>query len=453
MRMTISTTKVLLAAAMMAMGGAAYAQEAASITVLDNMTDDDGITYQPVVQAVSPNHRYVAGGAFSMETGNMGMFVYDLETGDYNVQDALNDFGADIREVNNDGVATGYNEQACHLSIDGTVDYYEDIVGTTTQARDASDDLSVVVGCTYPTEAAMPTSACVWENGVKTYLPVPTDEELGFETNGSVAYYTNSDGSVIAGYVVDNFSTNPLLVWRLQDDGTYVCDPVCTKYFSLMGDVEGRSYVMFSPQGLSRNGRYVSLNLMIATKVEGEGDEEDMMVYSEQYIGRLDLETGELETYRADGEGEIAANAEMQATQVSDNGTILGWALAGSWAMQQRSAIIWQKDKTPRILANLVPNITEMPAWDAVGFNTAIDITPDGRYVAGFAQDEKYNYKGYLLDIGAEAAAVETAKVADEAAVEVARYAINGTRLTAPTKGVNIVKMSDGTVKKVFVKE
>lgn len=445
--MTISTTKVLLAAAMMAMGGAAYAQEAASITVLDNMTDDDGITYQPVVQAVSPNHRYVAGGAFNTATGNMGMFVYDLETGDYNVQDARNDFGADIREVNNDGVATGYNEQACHLSIDGTVDYYEDVVGTTTQARDASDDLSVVVGCTYPTEAAMPTSACVWKNGVKTYLPVPTDEELGFETNGSVAYYTNSDGSVIAGYAVDNFSTNPLLVWRLQDDGTYVCDPVCTKYFSLMGDVEGRPYVMFSPQGLSRNGRYVSLNLTIVT-VEGE----DMKV-SEQYIGRLDLETGELETYRADGEGEIAANAEMQATQVSDNGTILGWALAGSWAMQQRSAIIWQKDKTPRLLATMCPDVEEIALYDEVGFNTAIDITPDGRYIAGFAQDETNNYKGYLLDIGAVASAVEAVKVTDEAAVEVARYAINGTRLTAPTKGVNIVKMSDGTVKKVFVKE
>lgn len=289
----------------------------------------------------------------------------------------------------------------------------------------------------------MPTSACVWKNGVKTYLPVPTDEELGFETNGSVAYYTNSDGSVIAGYAVDNFSTNPLLVWRLQDDGTYVCDPVCTKYFSLMGDVEGRPYVMFSPQGLSRNGRYVSLNLMMSS--------EDMM-FSEQHIGRLNLETGELETYRADGEGDIAANAEMQATQVSDNGTILGWALAGTWAMQQRSAIIWQKDKTPMILANLVPNITEIPSWDAVGFNTAIDITPDGRYIAGFARDETNNYKGYLLDIGAVAAAVEAVKVTDEAAVEVARYAINGTRLTAPTKGVNIVKMSDGTVKKVIVK-
>ena len=439
--MTISTTKVLLAAAMMAMGSAAYAQEPASITVLDNMTGDDGITYQPVVQAVSPNHRYVAGGAFNTATGNMGMFVYDLETGDYNVQDARNDFGADIREVNNDGVATGYNEQACHLSIDGTVDYYEDVVGTTTQARDASDDLSVVVGCTYPTDG-FNTTACVWVDGEKTDLPVPTDEELGFETNGSVAYYTNSDGSVIAGYVVDNYSTNPLLIWRLQDDGSYVCDPVCTRYFSPDGDMEGRPYVMFAAQGLSRNGRYVSLNVMDASSG----------LY-EQRIGRLDLETGEVETYVADGSGDIQANAEMQATQVSNDGTIIGWSLAGSWAMQVRSAVIWYKGEDPKLLSNVVPDVEEIANFDSLGFNTVIDITPDGRYVVGFAMDEMYNYKGYVLDLGTASSAINEVVKDDAEAYEVARYAINGTRLQAPTKGINIVKMSDGTTKKVIVKE
>lgn len=35
---------------------------------------------------------------------------------------------------------------------------------------------------------------------------------------------------------------------------------------------------------------------------------------------------------------------------------------------------------------------------------------------------------------------------------EVARYSLNGQRLTAPTKGVNIVKYSDGSVRKEFVK-
>lgn len=38
------------------------------------------------------------------------------------------------------------------------------------------------------------------------------------------------------------------------------------------------------------------------------------------------------------------------------------------------------------------------------------------------------------------------------AATIVARYTLDGTRISAPQKGINIVKMSDGTVKKVLVK-
>ena len=35
---------------------------------------------------------------------------------------------------------------------------------------------------------------------------------------------------------------------------------------------------------------------------------------------------------------------------------------------------------------------------------------------------------------------------------EVARYSVNGQRLSAPTKGLNIVKYSDGSLKKVAVR-
>ena len=35
---------------------------------------------------------------------------------------------------------------------------------------------------------------------------------------------------------------------------------------------------------------------------------------------------------------------------------------------------------------------------------------------------------------------------------EVVRYSVNGQRLSAPTKGLNIVKYSDGSVKKVAVR-
>lgn len=36
---------------------------------------------------------------------------------------------------------------------------------------------------------------------------------------------------------------------------------------------------------------------------------------------------------------------------------------------------------------------------------------------------------------------------------EVARYSVDGTKLNAPVKGINIVKMSDGTTRKVLVNE
>lgn len=41
---------------------------------------------------------------------------------------------------------------------------------------------------------------------------------------------------------------------------------------------------------------------------------------------------------------------------------------------------------------------------------------------------------------------------ASATATEAQRYSVNGTKLTAPRKGVNIIRMSDGTVRKVFVK-
>ena len=47
---------------------------------------------------------------------------------------------------------------------------------------------------------------------------------------------------------------------------------------------------------------------------------------------------------------------------------------------------------------------------------------------------------------------IENVTATGEEAVEVARYALDGTQLSVPTKGVNIVKMSDGTTKKVIVK-
>ena len=50
------------------------------------------------------------------------------------------------------------------------------------------------------------------------------------------------------------------------------------------------------------------------------------------------------------------------------------------------------------------------------------------------------------------ASGVEDCTLDSSNATEVARYDIHGCMLSQPTKGINIVKMSDGTVKKVIVK-
>ena len=41
---------------------------------------------------------------------------------------------------------------------------------------------------------------------------------------------------------------------------------------------------------------------------------------------------------------------------------------------------------------------------------------------------------------------------ADAGVSEVARYSLDGRKLSAPQKGINILRMSDGTTRKVIVK-
>lgn len=59
-------------------------------------------------------------------------------------------------------------------------------------------------------------------------------------------------------------------------------------------------------------------------------------------------------------------------------------------------------------------------------------------------------WKNFLIE-EVDVSGVEDVK-ADKEVVETARYALDGKTLQAPTKGMNIVKMNDGTTKKVLVK-
>lgn len=62
-----------------------------------------------------------------------------------------------------------------------------------------------------------------------------------------------------------------------------------------------------------------------------------------------------------------------------------------------------------------------------------------------------YNEKGELVYSSGCKASVESIEV-DNNAVEVVRYDIHGRLLTESTKGINIIKMNDGSNRKEYVK-
>ena len=98
--------------------------------------------------------------------------------------------------------------------------------------------------------------------------------------------------------------------------------------------------------------------------------------------------------------------------------------------------------------------------YDATGkiipMSTTLELSIDG------FEDGVYYYKvlvksadgevlnNYIGTFEIDAAGVEN--IANDSAIEVARYDIHGRLLSEPTKGLNIIKMSDGTTRKEIVK-
>ena len=57
-----------------------------------------------------------------------------------------------------------------------------------------------------------------------------------------------------------------------------------------------------------------------------------------------------------------------------------------------------------------------------------------------------------MAKVGGSSTGIDDSVIADKSLTEVARYTLDGTLVDRPVKGVNIVKMSDGSTRKVVVK-
>lgn len=117
------------------------------------------------------------------------------------------------------------------------------------------------------------------------------------------------------------------------------------------------------------------------------------------------------------------------------------------------------EDNWTALTVEEVPELFQMPGWGYFYRASLADVT--GKATQGWfdvrfkLQDEVGNWQEQVVSPAFRidnlvATAVE--EVAATTAREVARYSVDGRQLTAPQPGLNIIKMSDGTSKKVWVK-
>ncbi len=102
-------------------------------------------------------------------------------------------------------------------------------------------------------------------------------------------------------------------------------------------------------------------------------------------------------------------------------------------------------------------NVTLDRDWNADNMNIVAFISRpikmEGEYYVSSLTDVYVTNTNVAKVGGTSTGISDTIVSSEDNATEVARYSLDGTRLSAPTKGINIVKMSDGTTRKVVVAE
>lgn len=96
---------------------------------------------------------------------------------------------------------------------------------------------------------------------------------------------------------------------------------------------------------------------------------------------------------------------------------------------------------------NQIPNLDVAYAFDEVPMEQCTLYVPKGK-VAQYKSSSNWSYFKNIVEF--DATGIDKVVTSTDVK-EVSRYSVNGQRLSAPTKGLNIVKYCDGSVKKVAI--
>ncbi len=393
--------------------------------------------------AISADGRYVCG---TLEYG-FGYFVGDLTTEKYAYAITDDDEGAELRHVDNNGLAIGFNGPGVTYSLDGvetvlaTPDGYRYVLG-----EDITNDGSLMVGSLvandYGTFAAYSKNGGEW-----TLLPKPSDEEMGvFANDGfTAAKHVSGDGRVIAGYVG---SFGPAMVWIMNENGEYEPDALFARYLITdeTSDDDARKFINLATMNISNNGKYV---LLQGTMMNGD-DLSDTVVVAAVY----DTETKSLKIY--DEPQEIdEAGMGLCPSAIADDGTFIG--VIGQPMMGSTGSFIMKAGETQaKYLMNVYPEYAAIfMETDQYGNSVPMDISADGKKIIGYAyycedfsaEDSIPYFTTWVID---STGTVAVESIATDSIQPEAVYSIDGRKQNGLKKGINIIRMSDGSVKKII---
>ncbi len=227
--------KILSMIIVMCVSAAAYAQGDYGFRTITRGVDLDFL-----VTGMSENGKYVAGW---LGIG-IGSGLYDVENDEFYLYTGYG--SSEMDAVTDDGMLIGYGySDTTLLGINLLTG--EEIVDSSVHdlwGRDCNADGSFITG-TYITWRNYP---CYWKDKVNECIPLsqPDAEEIGFylavadlRFNGDSddpadwsyeyveAIAASKDGSIICGNVYGWLLNAGALLWRLNDEGEYVLDPIC----------------------------------------------------------------------------------------------------------------------------------------------------------------------------------------------------------------------------------
>lgn len=394
--------------------------------------------------SISPNGKYACG---ALESG-AGYFVADLENDLVKFEITTDDEGAELRHVDNNGLAIGYNGPGVTYSMEGieTVlavpsDEYKYVLGEA-----LSNDGSVLVG-SLVAKGFWTYAAYSKDGGAWTRLPEVDEALLGnYAGQGSAAKYSSGDGKVILGSI-GNFG--PATLWVEDEGGEYVADPIFSKYVIMnQEELDKGEKVLFdlTPMGVSDNGKYA----LCKGVVRNDGNPMSVPVV-------YDVEAQELTIYSEpqnidpDGYG-------LLPTAIANDGTFVGIIGTQPLYMSVGSFIWIAGDSQASTLCQEYPVYEEMFGFaDSYGFCLPTGISADGRYILGYGfnwtdmedPEAPAYFTTYIIDTTGEPTGVDTIEKTENLTVDQI-YSIDGKRMERMVNGINIIRMSDGSVRKVL---